>query len=114
KILNAQGEFDTATIETTLTEAVEYFVGLGCRIFNLSLGNANAPYDGKHIRGIAYVLDVLARRHNILIVVSAGNFNGSSDPDVPAESWRTEYPSYLIHDSSVIIDPAPALNVLTA
>lgn len=114
KILNAQGEFDTATIETTLTEAVEYFVGLGCRIFNLSLGNANAPYDGKHIRGIAYVLDVLARRHNILFVVSAGNFNGSSDPDVPVESWRAEYPSYLIHDSSVIIDPAPALNVLTA
>ncbi|CBJ80553.1 putative serine protease [Xenorhabdus bovienii str. Jollieti] len=113
KLLNSQGEFDTSTIETTLTEAVEYFVDLGCRIFNLSLGNANAPYDGKHIRGIAYVLDVLARRHNILFVVSAGNFSGSSDPDVPQESWRAEYPSYLIHNSSVIIDPAPALNVLT-
>ncbi|KAB0891179.1 S8 family peptidase [Klebsiella michiganensis] len=113
KVLNSLGEFDTSTIETTLNQAVEYFVNLGCRVFNLSLGNTNAPYDGKHIRGIAYLLDVLARRHNILFVVSAGNFSGSSDPDVPQESWRTEYPSYLIHNSSVIIDPAPALNVLT-
>lgn len=113
KVLNSLGEFDTSTIETTLNHAVEYFVNLGCRVFNLSLGNTNAPYDGKHIRGIAYLLDVLARRHNILFVVSAGNFSGSSDPDVPQESWRAEYPSYLIHNSSVIIDPAPALNVLT-
>ncbi|HIE8535554.1 TPA: S8 family peptidase [Klebsiella variicola subsp. variicola] len=113
KVLNSIGEFDKSTIETTLNQAVEYFVNLGCRVFNLSLGNTNAPYDGKHIRGIAYLLDVLARRHNILFVVSAGNFSGSSDPDVPQESWRAEYPSYLIHNSSVIIDPAPALNVLT-
>lgn len=113
KVLNAAGEFDTTTIETTLTQAVEHFVELGCRIFNLSLGNANAPYDGKHIRGIAYVLDTLARRYDILFVVSAGNFNGNDDPPVPQNSWRDEYPDYLIHNTSVIIDPAPALNVLT-
>lgn len=106
--------FDEKTIERTLTEAVKYFAGeLGCRIFNLSLGNANAPYDGKHIRGIAYVLDMLAREYDILFVVSAGNFSGSNEPPVPVSSWRDEYPSYLMNEASVIIDPASALNVIT-
>lgn len=105
--------YDEHTIEATLTEAVEYFVGLGCRIFNLSLGNSNAPYDGTHVRGLAYILDVLARRHNVLFVVSTGNFLGSEDPAVPLNSWREEYPEYLLHERSTIIDPAPAMNVLT-
>lgn len=105
--------YDEHTVEATLTEAVEHFVGLGCRIFNLSLGNSNAPYDGSHVRGLAYILDVLARKHNVLFVVSTGNFMGSSDPAVPINSWREEYPEYLLHESSVIIDPAPAMNVLT-
>jgi len=105
--------YDEHTVEATLTEAVEHFVELGCRVFNLSLGNTNAPYDGTHIRGLAYILDVLARKHNILFVVSTGNFRGSEDPPVPVNSWREEYPEYLLHEQSVIIDPAPALNVLT-
>ena len=110
----AETRFDEKTIETTLTEAVAYFAGeLGCRIFNLSLGNANAPYDGLHIRGMAYVLDKLAREYNVLFIVSAGNFDGQNDPPVPQSSWRDEYPYYLMSDASVIIDPAPALNVLT-
>jgi hypothetical protein len=114
KILDQNAEFDHKTIEKTLTEAVAYFVDEHqCRIFNLSIGNANAPYDQHHIRGIAYVLDELARRYNVLFVVSAGNFSGSVDPDVPRESWRDEYPEYLASEQNVIIDPAPALNVLT-
>ncbi|WP_163020019.1 S8 family serine peptidase, partial [Pseudomonas viridiflava] len=32
---------------------------------------------------------------------------------VPVNSWREEYPEYLLDERSVIIDPAPALNVLT-
>jgi hypothetical protein len=105
--------YDEHTVEATLTEAVEHFVQLGCRKFNLSLGNSNAPYDGTHIRGLAYILDVLARKHNVLFVVSTGNFRGSDDPLVPINSWREEYPEYLLHEQNVIIDPAPALNVLT-
>lgn len=114
KILDKDAEFDHKTIEKTLIEAVNYFVEEHqCRIFNLSIGNANAPYDQRHIRGIAYVLDDLARRHNVLFVASAGNFNGSENPFVPKESWRDEYPEYLTVEQSAIIDPAPALNVLT-
>jgi hypothetical protein len=111
KILNEKCEFDVNTIESVLINSVNYFVELGCKIFNLSIGNENAPYDGKHIRGIAYVLDVLAREHDILFIVSAGNFRGNDD--VPVDSWRDEYPDYLIGGHNNIIDPATALNVLT-
>ena len=105
--------YDELSLEASLTRAVEHFVGLGCRIFNLSLGNSNAPYDGAHVRGLAYILDVLSRRHNILFVVSTGNFCGSDDPPTPINSWRDEYPEYLVAEQSSIIDPAPAMTVLT-
>jgi hypothetical protein len=112
--LTGEACFDEKTIEKTLIEAVGYFAEQhGCRIFNLSIGNENAPYDGRHIRGIAYILDTLARKHNALFVVSAGNFRGSETPQIPLNSWRDEYPDYLRHDVSIIIDPATALNVLT-
>lgn len=114
KILDQHAEFDVKTIEKTLVDAVTYFAEEHqCRIFNLSIGNANAPYDQLHIRGIAYVLDKLARDYNVLFVVSAGNFTGSNDLGVPRQSWRDEYPEYLLVPESVIIDPAPALNILT-
>jgi hypothetical protein len=104
--------FDAKTIEQTIEKSVNYFAGeRGCRIFNLSLGNENAPYDGRHIRGIAYTLDRLAREYNVLFVVSAGNFRGTET--LPKADWRAEYPEYLFADESCIIDPAPALNVLT-
>ncbi|MER1051136.1 S8 family peptidase [Pseudomonas aeruginosa] len=105
--------YNEHSLEASLTQAVEHFVELGCRIFNLSLGNSNAPYDGMHVRGLAYILDVLARRHNILFVVSTGNFCGSDNPAVPLNSWRDEYPEYLLMEQSSIIDPAPAMSVLT-
>ncbi|MGP5568173.1 S8 family peptidase [Pseudomonas helleri] len=105
--------YDEHSLEASLTRAVEHFVDLGCRIFNLSLGNSNAPYDGTHVRGLAYILDVLSRRHNILFVVSTGNYSGSDNPPTPINSWRDEYPEYLVAEQSSIIDPAPAMTVLT-
>lgn len=104
--------FDPESIEQSIEKAVAYFAGeQGCRIFNISFGNENSPYDGRHIRGIAYTLDRLAREYDVLFVVSAGNFCGTET--VPKTDWRTEYPEYLLADESLIIDPAPSLNALT-
>lgn len=104
--------FDAKTIEHVIEKAVAYFADEhGCRIFNLSLGNENSPYDGRHIRGIAYTLDRLAREYNVLFVVSAGNFRGTEN--LPRADWRAEYPEYLLAEESRIIDPAPALNAIT-
>lgn len=114
RILNERNEFDVETIENTLDKAVRYFVDeYQCKIFNLSIGNVNAPYSGAHVKGIAYVLDMLARELDVLFIISTGNFTGNDELEIPDKSWRTEYPSYLLDDVSVIIDPAPALNGLT-
>lgn len=114
KVLDSNCEFDVNTIEKTLLDAVSYFVDEHeCRIFNLSIGNKNSPYDSRHIRGIAYVLDKLSREYDVLFIVSAGNFNGSEEPEIPKYSWREEYPEYLLCEQSVIFDPAPALHAIT-
>jgi len=71
--------FDEKTIESTLFKAITYFYEeYGCRIYNLSLGNLNAPYEKAHISGIAVTLDELVRKLDILITVSSGNYNGTS------------------------------------
>ena len=102
--------FDEKTIESTLVEAITYFhENYNCKIFNLSLGNLNAPYEKTHISGIAVTLDELARDLDIFIVVSSGNYNGSD----AVNNWRDDYPNYLLTDDAAIIDPAPAANVLT-
>lgn len=52
-----------------------------CRVFNLSLGNPDDVYDGGRQFGWAELLDRLARELDVVIVVSAGNFD---DPPLPS------------------------------
>lgn len=114
KILDDNANYNIHSIESSITKAVEYFANAhNCKIFNLSIGNMNAPYDGTHIRGLAYILDKLARDLEVLFIVSTGNFEGSNNLKLPKNSWKTEYPSYLLHETCTVIDPAPAINVLT-
>jgi len=106
--------FDIKTIEKTLDAAIQYFaLEYNCKIFNISIGNLNAPYNNRHVRGMAYILDQLSRKYSILFIVSAGNFSGCEIPPIPVKSWREEYPDYLMSAQATIIDPAPAMNVLT-
>jgi subtilisin family serine protease len=107
---NGDPVFDEMTIETSITNAITYFHdNYGCRVFNLSIGNSNAPFLHKHISGIAVTIDELARNLDIIIIVSAGNFNGSDN----LRDWKEEYPSYLFDEKAALIDPAPAVNSLT-
>ena len=98
-------------LENIVAKAVaEFRSEYDCRVFNLSIGDERKPYTDGHVDRLAATLDTLARERDVLFVVSAGNFGGSSDGPV---NWREEYPSYLLEDNARIIDPAPALNVLT-
>lgn len=103
----------TSFVENHIEKAVRHFVEQhGCRIFNLSLGDANKPYSGGHLKGLSVTLDTLSRELNVLFVVSAGNHRiGVDSPDGLA--WRDDYPNYLLEDAWRIVDPAPALNALT-
>lgn len=113
RITDRNNENNSGFLENHITEAVKYFTEhYGCRIFNLSVGDRRKPFTGGHVRGLAVTVDTLSRDHNVLFVVSAGNYEGMG-PEPPPK-WRAEYPRYLLdRDSAHIIDPAPALNALT-
>ena len=97
-------------VEKSVDEAVRYFHDTyQCRVFNLSYGDRNKIYDGKHVRGLAYVLDKLTRELDVLFVVPTGNLLLTELPADPA----AHYPAYLLEPSSRLIDPASALNVIT-
>lgn len=100
----------TKFVEKSVDEAVRYFQSTyQCRVFNLSYGDRNKVYDGKHVRGLAYVLDKLTRELGVLFVVPTGNLALAELPANPV----ADYPAYLLTQSSRLIDPATALNALT-
>ena len=111
KILGKDSQNDTGFVENHIEKAVRYFVNeYSCRIFNLSFGDSRKPYLGGHVRGLAYTLDVLSRELGVLFVVSAGNVPMSQQDGL---AWKASYPAYLSQEDWTIIDPAPAINVIT-
>ncbi len=93
KVFEDDGSDQTEFVERAVDEAVRDLHGkYGCRV-----------------RGLAYTLDRLTRELAVLFVVPTGNLNLDELPDDP----RGSYPGYLLADSARLIDPAPALNVLT-
>ena len=111
RILDDQNQGDPNLIENQVERAVRYFVeNYGCRVFNLSYGDHNKPYLGRHVSGLAVTLDALSRELDVLFVVPTGNYEGDDDGPV---DWRAEYPDYLLGDTATLLDPAPALNALT-
>lgn len=111
RVLDDQNEGQPRLIHNQVASAVRYFVEqYGCRVFNLSYGDHNKPYQKRHLTGLAVTLDALSRDLEVLFVVPTGNFKG--DQDGPAD-WRAEYPAYLNNDRAPLLDPAPAFNALT-
>lgn len=82
-----------------------------CRVFNLSLGNADDVYGGGRQYAWAEVLDQLVRELDIVIVVSAGNI---ADPPIPhspasADDFRAEFRDLLLATPSArVCNPATA------
>ena len=110
KVFENDGTDQTRFVENAVEEAVRNFhQQYGCRVFNLSYGDLNKVYDGRHVRGLAYTLDRLSRELGILFVVPTGNLQIS---DLP-ENFREAFPDYLLDESSRLLDPATALNALT-
>lgn len=113
RILDKDNENTTGFVENHIEEAVRYFVSEHqCKVFNLSFGDANKPYLGGHLKGLSVTLDILSREFGVLFVVAAGNHRITEDSPDGIE-WRDNYPHYLVDDAWRIIEPAPALNVLT-
>ena len=111
RILDEQNQSDPPLIHNQISSAVRYFVdNYDCRVFNISYGDLNKPYQGGRVAGLAVTLDALERELDVLFVVPTGNYRGDEDERI---DWRTDYPDYLRAVHSGLIDPATALNVLT-
>lgn len=110
KVFEDDGNDQTKFVEKAVAEAVrDLHSQYGCKVFNLSYGDFNKVYDGRHVRGLAYTLDRLTRELGVLFVVPTGNLRPDELPNDP----RGDYPNYLFEDKARLLDPAPALSVLT-
>lgn len=113
RILDKNNENSTGFIENQVEEAVRYFhENYGCKVFNFSFGDWNKPYLGGHLKGLSVTLDTLSRELDILFVVSTGNHRICEESPEGLD-WRNRYPTYLLEERWSVIEPAPALNVLT-
>lgn len=111
RITDENNEGPATLIENKVAEAVGYFAeNYGCRIFNLSVADERRVYHGGHVGPWASTLDELARELGVLIVVSSGNFGGTESTP---KDWLKDYPGYLLKEDARLLDPAPAINVLT-
>jgi len=89
---------DQNRIEHTIEQAIRYFHDeWGCRVFNLSVGDDHAPYEGGRQFPWAEKLDELSRELNIVIVVAAGNHY----PDVPDANGTREDIQRAIRDQTL-------------
>ncbi len=106
---------DEQRVEEILRDAIEYFHReRGIRIFNLSIGHLDRVYDGGRQLPWAELLDELARRLDLVIVVSAGNV---PDPALPqafnSQQLQREAVNNLSSPEHRLIDPATAALCLT-
>ena len=110
RVFNDDGTDQTEFVEKCVEEAVLYFKdNYGCRVFNLSYGDFNKVYDGRHVRGLAYTLDRLTHELGVLFVVPTGNLTADQLPSDP----HVRYPHYLLEPEACLLEPAPALNAIT-
>lgn len=115
RVLNDHLKFDDESlIITQMREAIHYFrETYNCRVFNISLGDERLPYRDGKVSHWASILDTLARELDIIIVVSAGNYEHIIDSSYSVDSYLQDYPRYLLDDNARIIEPATGLIVLT-
>ncbi|WP_196772591.1 S8 family peptidase [Mycobacterium colombiense] len=96
----------------SIAEAIVYLAEeLECRVINLSFGDSDSPYRGGKSTPLAAELDTLARRHRLLLVVSAGNIEPQQL--IPTATVLATWPRYLTDAGNQIIDPAQSAIALT-
>lgn len=79
-----------------------------CRIFNLSFGLEPST---AALSSYASDLDALARDHDAIFIISAGNLHPHVKYPDPAK--LPPHPEYLLEDGRTVLQPAEALNALT-
>ena len=116
RVLDAKNDFPYEDLwERDLQEAIIWCAKQGARVINLSIGDGRSPFSPPRQMSAAAVVDDLARRLGLVIVVAAGN---SRPADYLAKingSSVHEYPTALLEDEGTgILDPGTSLLSITA
>ncbi len=100
--------------EKDLQEAMTWCAGHGAKIINLSLGDDRSPYSPPRQMSAAAIVDDLARRLGLVVVVATGNSRPADYlTDITSSSAR-DYPTALLQDDATgILDPGTSLLGLT-
>ncbi len=114
-VLDSDQRFPDADLwEHDLVEAIEWCASQGASIINLSLGDDGRPLRFPRQHPAAALVDELARRLDLVIVVAAGNSYPQDYLSVIGEESFTRYPVELLADARTgIIDPGTAALALT-
>jgi subtilisin family serine protease len=115
RVLDDEHQFPEEELwEKMLANAVEYCADHGARVVNLSVGSAFTPYRGAKATPVAALLDDIARRRGVVLVISTGNVPPIAYLDrVDADTPQSYIDALAISDDSRIIDPAPSALALT-
>lgn len=113
RVLSDDGKFpDTHLWESDLLAAIEDAVALGARVINLSIGDERSPYASERPTPLGAAIDDVARRHDVVIVVSAGNYRLSSY--AASDDLATSYAFDLLDDPAAgVLDPASSALALS-
>jgi hypothetical protein len=113
RVLDHKADFPDAELWTEqLADAIELAAAQGARVVNLSLGDRRHPYHPPVPDPVAAMVDELARKHKLVVVVSAGNFPAVDyigDIDIVSG-----YPAWLLdHEDAGLFPPAMSALSLT-
>jgi hypothetical protein len=100
--------------ERDLEEAIIWCVNQGASILNLSLGDGRSPFRPPRQMTAAAVVDDLARRYGLVVIIAAGNTRPADYIDVTDESAAIAYPAAMLKaEAARLIDPATSMLALT-
>ena len=108
---------DDRLFSAVLREVVEYYVGHGVKIFNVSINDRYQRWNQTNKRTVprrswtARTIDSLTRKYDVLFVVSTGNIQ-LPDANFYLNDGKN-YPDYLLEEDSCVPDPGQAALALT-
>ena len=115
RVLDSHNNFpDDALWERDLAEAIEWCADQGAKVINLSIGDSRSPFRPQRQSIAAALVDEIARRRDLVVVISAGYISPADYLSVVEERSAVTYPVALLADENAgILDPGPAMLALT-
>lgn len=115
RVLDANNEFPEEQLwVNTVADAIEHAAQRGCRVINLSIGDRQGAMTDRRATRVAALLDDLARRHQLVLVVPTGNVEDLRTYLQEGLAAREDYVRAMLSSTdTTLLDPAPAALALT-